>query len=147
MHVIKNERGNVVFYQNANLRSCWGFVDDKGDYITDRDVKKGQIFYHFKNAIAIQLEILEYMEKIEEKNKGRSIRIRIENFEKENFWAVCKVKDFRILAVEEFGNKAIFNYDKKDYKKYGYQIRLPLNSFVREYDSDKKLGYFLRGAK
>jgi len=135
MFVEKNERGNIVFYQSERKNRSWGFVNEERNYITMREVKKGQVFYHFKNAIAVQLELLEWLEE----HDCQDIRVRIPDFEKEPFWAVISVRDFRMAAHMEFGDKAVFSYDKKDYGPYGKQIRVPLNSFVREYDSQEKL--------
>lgn len=137
MYIIKNTKGNLVFYQSRNLKNCWGFIDDNGDYITERSVKKSQIFHFFKNAIAIQEELLALLEK---EFKNNHIKVWIPDYEREEFWAIVKVKDFRKMAIEEFGiNKAIFNYDKKDFSRYGVQVRLPLHCFVREYKHQRKL--------
>ena len=46
------------------------------------------------------------------------------------------------MAVKEFGDIAIFNYDKMDYARYGKQIRLPLNRFSRIYSKIKPLTMF-----
>ena len=134
MHIIKNERRCEVIYQSSSLKSCWGFIDENNNYITMREEKKGQIFHFFQNALAIQLELLEYLER----KKCNKIRIRISDYEKEPFWAVIDVDDFRPFAMEwqnETGKPAIFCYDKQDYKKYGQQIRLPMNRFTRVYDN------------
>ena len=139
MHIIKNKRGNEVIYQSPSLKSCWGYIDDKGDYIIERSASKGQIFHFFDNAVAIQLEVLDFLER---KYVGRDIRCYISDFEKEKFWLICAVKNFRKFAFrwqDESGKPAIVNYDKKDYKKYGKQIRLPMNSWIRDYANQQKL--------
>lgn len=128
----KNQRGNTVIYQSPSKKHCWGFVDADGDYISTRDFKRGQIFRHFRNAVAIQLEILDWLEGAFKLN---NIRVRIENYDKQNFWAVCPIADFRAKAYKAFGNKCIFSYDSK----YGKQIMLPMGDFVWEHDYQKKL--------
>lgn len=135
MYITTNSIGEFVFYQSKSMRHCWGHLDKNNDYITIREEKKGQVFHFFKNAIAIQLELLEYLEQ----HECRDIRVRVPDYEKEPFWAVIPVDKFRVLALKEFGNGAIFNYDKQDYNKYGQQIRLPLHCFSREYDGQKEL--------
>ncbi len=134
MYIEKNTNNNIVFYQSPSKRNCWGFVDQYGDYISERDFKKGQIFYLYKNSMALQLEIIEFMEK----TKG-NVRIRVKNYEKEDFWAIVSARDFRRLAKDEFGTNAIFSYDKMNYKKYGLQIRLPMHCFTRKYDNQGTL--------
>jgi len=96
MHLIKNERGNIVFYQSPSLKHCWGHIDDNGDYLGERDARKAQIFHLYDNAMAIQYEIITYLEA----HKAINIKIRVKNYEKEDFWAICPVKDFRRLALE-----------------------------------------------
>lgn len=138
MYITSNPQGNLVIYQSSSLKSCWGHIDN-GNYITTRDDKKSQIFHLYNNTIAIQLELLEFLEKHFPKS---DIRIYILNYEKENFWAVCPISKFRELSLKwqkETGKQSIFNYDKQDYSKYGKQIRLPMNSFIREYINQKKL--------
>lgn len=136
MYVVKNRIGKEVFYQSQSLKSCWGCIDANGDYVSERSAKAGQIFHFFKNAIAIQLELLEYLERKYSDNK---IRIHVPDFEKESFFAVVPVKEFRKIAVGEFGDKAIFNYDKKNFRRYGKQIRVPMHSFAKEYLHQTKL--------
>ena len=85
--------------------------------------------------MAIQLELLEYLEK----HKSNLIKIYIPDFEKEGFFAIAKVSEFRQMAIEEFKDKAIFNYDKQDYSRYGQQIRLPMNRYSRIYSEIKPL--------
>lgn len=139
MHLIKNKKGNIVIYQSPSLKSCWGYIDDRGDYISERRSKKGQIFHFFQNAIAIQYELLVFLEK---KSPNGNIKIYIPDFENEKFWAVVPIKDFRKYAMEweaETSKPAIFSYDKKNFKPYGKQIRLPLNYWIREYKNQKKL--------
>lgn len=112
MHLIKNNNGNIVIYQSPSLKSCWGYIDEYNDYISERDDSKEQIFHLYDNAMAIQLEVLMYLEA----HKGRNIKIRVKNYEKEDFWAICLVKQFRTLAYnweKRTGKSAIFNYDKK----------------------------------
>lgn len=142
MHIIKNQRGCEVIYQSTSLKSCWGFIDENNDYITMREEKRGQIFHFFQNALALQLELLEYLER----KKCNKIRIRIPDYEKEPFWAEIEVKNFRLFAMQwekETGKKAIFNYDKQDYKKYGKQIRLPINYFTRIYDTQLSIKNYI----
>jgi len=139
MHTIKNSNGNIVIYQSPSLKSCWGYIDSYGDYYTERDASKGQIFHLYGNSIAIQLEILEMLERGYIK---RNIKVWVTKYEKENFWAVCPVKDFRALAYDyqdATGKAAIFCYDKLNYLKYGKQIRLPMNYWTREYKNQSKL--------
>lgn len=138
MYLEQDSYGNLQVYFNSFKQHHWGFIDRDNNYNTIRSAKKGQIFYFYKNAIAIQLELLEYLEK----TKANLIKVYISDFDKEGFFAIVKVNDFRILAMEEFGDKAIFNYDKQDYKKYGQQIRLPLNRFSRLYARIKPLTMF-----
>ena len=138
MHLIKNNNGNIVIYQSPSLKNCWGFIDDNKDYIGERDAKKSQIFHLYDNAMAIQYEVLEYLET----NKCRNVMIRVKNYEKEDFWAICPIKEFRNKAKEwekRTGKPAIFNYDKLNYKRYGIQIRLPMDSFTRKYDNQVEL--------
>jgi len=138
MHLIKNTRGNIVIYQSSSLKNCWGHIDDNNDYITERDEKDSQIFHLYENAMAIQYEILLLLEG----RKARNIKIRVKNYEKEGFWAICPVKDFRRLAYQwekETGKPAIFNYDLKNFRRYGRQIRLPMQYWTRLYDNQKKL--------
>jgi len=139
MHIIKNKRGNEVIYQSLSLKHCWGYIDNKKDYIIERNASKGQIFYFFENAIALQLEVMEYLER---KYINSLIKCYVMDFEKTNFWLICSVKNFRRFAFQwegESGKPAIFSYDKKNYKKYGMQIRLPLNYWIREYPDQTKL--------
>ena len=126
---------NLQIYQSQSKKNHWGFISPENEYITTRSVKKGQIFNHFGNAIALQLELLEHLEK----HKCDKIRIWIPDFEKEGFWAEMPVRDFRSTAIKYFGERAIFNYDKKDYSRYGQQIRVPMNSFPRVYNKQNKL--------
>lgn len=135
MHIEKNTNGNIVFYQSQRMNVCWGFIDSNNDYLSDRDDAKSQIFHLYKNAIALQLVLLEWLES----HKCKDIRIRIKNYEKEDFWAICPVKDFRTLALKEFPNNAIFNYDTKTHATYGKQIRLPMHCFTRKYDGQETL--------
>ena len=135
MYIEKNTNGNIVVYQSQRMNVCWGFIDKSNDYLGERDEVKGQIFHFFKNAMAIQEELLDYLEK----RKCRNIKIRVKNYEDEDFWAIFPVKDFRNKAIEEFKSKAIFSYDKKDFSKYGKQIRLPMHCFTREYNNQEKL--------
>ena len=142
MHIVKNQRGIEVIYQDYTLKNCWGHIDGE-DYFTERDEKEGQIFRLYNNAIGIQLELLEYLENKYPKGK---IRIYIVNFEKENFYAIAPTKDFRRLALQwekETGKPAIYNYDKQDYKKYGKQIRLPMNYFIRIYTKQNPLTVYV----
>jgi|TARA_B100000315_G_C14459257_1_gene532976 hypothetical protein len=137
MYLVKNERGNEVIYQSPSMKSCWGYIKD--EYITERDAKKGQIFYYFENAIALQLEVLEYLER---KYPNSNIKVYVKNFENENFWAICPIKHFRRLSFEwgkKSGKPSIFNYDTKKWAKYGLQIRLPLNYWVRKYKNQTEL--------
>ena len=135
MHIEKNTNGNIVIYQSQRMNVCWGFIDNNNDYLGERDEIKSQIFHLYQNAMAIQEDLLTYLEK----RKCRNIKIRVKNYEKEDFWATFLVKDFRKKAIEEFGSKAVFNYDTKNHVKYGKQVRLPLNCFTREYDNQTKL--------
>lgn len=135
MYMEKNTNGNIVVYQSQRMNVCWGFIDRNNDYIGERSAKKGQIFHFFKNAIAIQEELLTYLEK----RKCRNIKIRVKDYEDEDFWAIFPIKDFRNKAIEEFKDKAIFCYDKKNFSPYGTQVRLPLHRFVRKYDGQKTL--------
>lgn len=138
MHIIHNQRGLEVIYQDVTLKHCWGHIDG-GDYFTERDAKEGQIFHLYNNAIGIQLELLEYLEN--KYDHGR-IKVYIRNFEKENFYIMCPTMNFRRLALQwekETGKAAIYNYDKQDYKRYGKQIRLPINSFSRIYSKQRLL--------
>ena len=139
MHIEQDNHGNMQIYQNMSKKYHWGFIDKEKDYITTRSEKKGQIFHHFRNAVAIQLELLEYLEKM----KANLIKVWIPDFEKEGFWALVKVESFRQIAREDFGERAIFNYDKEDYSRYGKQIRLPLNRFSRAYTNTKPLTEFM----
>ena len=97
MHIIKNSRGIEVVYQSPTLKNCWGHIDEKGDYITDRDTKRGQIFHLFNNAIAIQLDLLKYLEN---KYPHGNIRVFVNNYEKETFCAVCPINKFRGYALQ-----------------------------------------------
>lgn len=139
MYLEKNFNGDIVIYQSRNKRSQWGIINPKGDYFTSRDCSRGQVFRLFQNSIGLQLEVLEYLEN--KHPKGR-IAVWITNFENEPFYAICPIKDFRNFAIKELGIKAIFSYDKKDYCKYGEQIRLPMNRFTRAYPSNTTLDKF-----
>ena len=138
MFIEKNSNGNLVFYESERKDSIWGHTDDNNDYITTRSDKKSQIFHLYKNAIALQLELLEFLE-TNPIYKERNIKVRIEDYEDENFWAIIPIKDFRKIAFEEFPNNAIFNYSKPNYKPYGKQIRVPLGRFIRVYNNQKQL--------
>ena len=137
MHLEQDAYGNLQGYQSRSKRHHWGFIDGDNSYNTIRSEKKGQIFHHFRNAVALQLELLEYLEK-----RKCLIRVYIPDFEAEGFFAVAKASEFRQMAVKEFGDIAIFNYDKMDYARYGKQIRLPLNRFSRIYSKIKPLTMF-----
>ena len=80
---------NLQIYQSQSKKNHWGFISPENEYITTRSVKKGQIFNHFGNAIALQLELLEHLEK----HKCDKIRIWIPDFEKEGFWAEMPVRE------------------------------------------------------
>lgn len=135
MYLEQDSYGNLQVYQSISKRHHWGFIDKDNNYNTIRSEKKGQIFHHFKNAVAIQLELLEYLER----RKCNLIKVYIPDFEKEGFFAIVKANEFRQMSIEEFGDIAIFNYDKQDYSRYGKQIRLPLNRFSRIYAKIKPL--------
>ena len=135
MHLEQDSYGNLQVYQSNSKRYHWGFIDKDKNYITIRSERKGQIFHHFGNAMAIQLELLEYLEK----HKSNLIKIYVPDFEKEGFFAIAKVSEFRQMAIQEFKDKAIFNYDKQDYSRYGQQIRLPMNRYSRIYSEIKPL--------
>ena len=140
MHLIKNNNGNIVIYQSPSLKNCWGHIDEYGDYIGERDASKSQIFHLYDNAISIQEEVLIYLEA----HKHRNVMIRVKNYEKEAFWAICPVKEFRNKAKEwekNTGKPAIFNYDKLNYARYGRQIRLPMNYWTRKYDGQEELNW------
>lgn len=142
MHIIINSRGDEVIYQDYTLRHCWGFIH-LSDYHTERDEKEGQIFHLYNNAIGIQLELLEYLENKYPKGK---IKVYVKNFEKEDFYAFIFTKDFRRLAMEwekETGKQAIYNYDKQNYRRYGKQIRLPINYFARAYSKQNPLTIYV----
>ena len=126
----KNNRGNSV-----------GFWDtSKLTYNTSRDAKKGQIYFHFGNAMAIDLRILKRTNKIFEQllNKFKvedlwkmvKVLITVKNYEKEEFIAQVSIFDFM-----NKGEKT--NYDKRkdgiNYSGYGEQVRLPMKEFVRIY--------------
>jgi len=132
--------GNLQVYQSESKRHHWGFIDKNNNYITSRSEKKGQIFHLYRNAIAIQLELLEYLEKI----KCDLIKVYVPDFEKEGFFAIVKANEFRQLAIEEFGDKAIFNYDLKNFARYGKQIRCSLNRFTRQYSKIKPLTMYIK---
>ena len=136
MFIEKNERGNIVFYQSHRKDKIWGHIDESGDYLSERKFKSGQIFRFFKNAIALQLELLEYLER---RDKKKNIKIRVPDYENEPFWAIIKVGEFRQKAIEEFGKRAIFNYDRMNYARYGRQIMCPMHSFTRVYDNQEIL--------
>ncbi|MEK6884792.1 MAG: hypothetical protein AABY22_34490, partial [Nanoarchaeota archaeon] len=127
MYLEQDSHGNIQVYQNSMKRSHWGFIDKDRNYNTSRSAKKGQIFHLYRHAIAVQLELLEYLEK----TKCNLIKIYIQDYEKEGFFAIAKVDAFREMAFQEFGYNSVFNYDKQDYSRYGKQIRLPLNRFSR----------------
>lgn len=127
MYLEQDSYGNLQVYQSVSKKYHWGFIDKDRNYNTSRSEKESQIFHFYKNAIAIQLELLEYLERM----NANLIKVWI-HFENEGFFAMAKVKTFRIIALEEFGDNAIFNYDKKNYSRYGKQIRLPLNRFARK---------------
>jgi hypothetical protein len=133
--VSKNSQGELVFYESERKDRCWGFVNVDNDYVTLRDARRGQVFHHFKNAVAIQEEVL----KVLERSKVRNVVVRVQNFEREDFWAVLPVKLFRALAFDEFGVAGTFRYDKKGIGRYGWQVRVPLNRFTRQYDLQAKL--------
>lgn len=139
MYLEQDSYGNIQVYQSISKRVHWGYIDRNNNYNTDRSEKKSQIFHLYRNAIAIQFELLEYLER----RKSNLIKVYISDFEKEGFFAIAKVSEFRQMAMEEFGDIAIFNYDKQDYSRYGKQIRLPLNRFSRMYAKIKPLNMYI----
>ena len=86
MHLEQDSYGNLQIYQSQSKKHHWGFIDQDNNYITSRSEKKSQIFHLYRNAVAIQLELLEYLEK----RKCGLIRVYIPDFEKEGFFAIAK---------------------------------------------------------
>ena len=101
MYIEKNTNENIVFYESERKNNCWGFVDENGDYITGRDNAKSQIFRLFKNSMALQYEILVWLEE----HRARNVKIRVKNYDEEDFWAVVPVRNFRELAFIQARSK------------------------------------------
>jgi hypothetical protein len=130
MYIDRNKRGNEVFYQSESKINCWGFMDDDGNYKSDRNMR--QIFRLYKNALAIQDELLTYLET---KYHDGLIKLYITEYEPQPFFAIIRIKDFRELAWSAFGSKAVFNYGQK----WGQQIRVPMDGFTRIYKLNAKI--------
>ncbi|MBU0962336.1 MAG: hypothetical protein KKD48_00360 [Nanoarchaeota archaeon] len=131
-------RNDCIVYLNERNQEV-GFVNDKNEYITKRDARKHQMFLHpkYRHSLAIDTELIDDLIK----RRVSLIRIRVINFENKNFWAIIEPLKFKQLGVP-------IQFDRRkegiNYTGYSNQIRLELNEFIREYDSQIKMTAFLR---
>ena len=107
-------------------------------YYSQRDAKRGEIFWHFGNAVAVDVNILKKLAA----NNIKFICILIINFKEEkSFYLVSTLDNFLI-------NSETINYDKRNqfgesYTGYGHQRRLPMAYWrrantIHEVDKIKK---------
>lgn len=138
------QRNGLTVYLNNQGKEI-GFINRENQYVTERDNKRGHIFHNlkYKNAVAFDFDLIQNLIK----KKVNLIKVRIINFEKDNFWILINPSQFFIKA--HGWEHGIFNYDKRNqdgqnYTGYGTQLRLPLNDFIRIYDDIKDLRLYIK---
>jgi len=83
-------------------------------YITQRDSKQGQVFYHFGDALAIDLFVIKNLLKVGCVN----LLILVVNLKEESFFATTTLQHF------------LNNSTKIHYGTHGEQRRLPLKEWT-----------------
>jgi len=119
--------------QIYNTKQQWVGDIDTGEqsYYSQRDAKKGQVFHHFGNAIALDVSILKQLIT----KKIKFICILVSNFEN-------KPSHYWITTLEFFiNNSERFNYDKRNeygqsYTGYGEQRRMPMQFWRKAYSQE-----------